>query len=115
MSVHYDPLLAKVIASAETRDAAIARASRRCASSPILGIRTNIPFLLAILEHPRFVAGDIDTGFLDRESATRSPRRSRPSRRRVAAARLPRRRSRAGARGAGTPCAIRSTRSRAGG
>ena len=35
----------------------------------MLGIRTNIPFLLAILQHPRFVAGDIDTGFLDAEGA----------------------------------------------
>ena len=34
---------------------------------PILGVRTNIPFLIGILEHPRFRAGDVDTGFLDRE------------------------------------------------
>jgi acetyl/propionyl-CoA carboxylase alpha subunit len=33
----------------------------------VLGIRTNIAFLLQILRHPRFVAGDIDTGWLDRE------------------------------------------------
>ena len=35
----------------------------------ILGIQTNIPFLLQILEHPQFVDASIDTGFLDRESA----------------------------------------------
>ena len=34
------------------------------------GIRTNIPFLLRILEHPAFRAGDVDTGFLDREGAS---------------------------------------------
>ena len=69
VSVHYDPMLAKVIASAETRDAAIARLAAALRAFPILGIRTNIPFLLRILEHPRFRAGDVDTGFLDREGA----------------------------------------------
>jgi acetyl-CoA carboxylase biotin carboxylase subunit len=33
----------------------------------VLGVRTNIPFLIALLEHPRFIAAAIDTGFLDRE------------------------------------------------
>jgi acetyl/propionyl-CoA carboxylase alpha subunit len=37
---------------------------------PILGIRTNMPYLLGILEHPRFREGTIDTGFLDSEGAT---------------------------------------------
>ena len=37
---------------------------------PILGIRTNVPLLIALLEHPRFVAGDIDTAFLDAEGDT---------------------------------------------
>jgi acetyl/propionyl-CoA carboxylase alpha subunit len=35
----------------------------------ILGVRTNIPFLLGVLEHPRFCAGEIDTAFLDEEGA----------------------------------------------
>jgi acetyl/propionyl-CoA carboxylase alpha subunit len=34
----------------------------------VLGIRTNIPFLIAILQHPRFVAGTIHTGWLDDEA-----------------------------------------------
>jgi acetyl/propionyl-CoA carboxylase alpha subunit len=37
---------------------------------PLRGIRTNIPYLLRILEHPAFRAGSVDTGFLDRESAS---------------------------------------------
>jgi 3-methylcrotonyl-CoA carboxylase alpha subunit len=65
--VHYDPLLAKVIASAETREAAIARLAAALRAYPILGIQTNIPFLIAVLEHPRFRAGDVDTAFVDRE------------------------------------------------
>ncbi len=69
VSVYYDPMVAKVIASAETRDAAIARLSAALREFPILGIRTNIPFLLRILDHPRFRAGAVDTGFLDGEGA----------------------------------------------
>ena len=69
ITVHYDPMIAKVIATAETRDHAIARLIAALRAYPILGIRTNIPFLLRILEHPRFRAGDVDTGFLDAEGA----------------------------------------------
>src|SRR5207253_6190914 len=68
--VQYDPLLAKVIATATTRDEAIARLSSALRAFPILGIHTNIPFLLRILDHPRFRAGDVDTGFLDTEGAS---------------------------------------------
>ncbi len=68
--VQYDPLLAKVIATATTRDEAIARLSSALRAFPILGVRTNIPFLLRILEHPRFRSGDIDTGFLDAEGSS---------------------------------------------
>ncbi len=67
IGVHYDPLMAKVIAHAETRDLARARLAAALRDFPILGVRTNIPFLLRVLEHPRFVAGTIDTGFLDRD------------------------------------------------
>ncbi len=69
ITVHYDPMLAKVIASAETRELAAERLIAALRGFPILGIRTNIPFLLRILEHPRFRAGSIDTGFLDGEGA----------------------------------------------
>jgi acetyl-CoA/propionyl-CoA carboxylase biotin carboxyl carrier protein len=67
VSVHYDPLLAKLIAWGETRDAARRRALAALRSYPILGIRTNIALLIELLEHPRFVAGSIDTGFIDEE------------------------------------------------
>ena len=42
---------------------------------PILGVQTNIPFLLRILEHPRFRSGEIDTAFLDNEGASLAARR----------------------------------------
>ena len=70
VSIHYDPLLAKVIARAETRDLAIARLASALRAYPVLGVRTNIPFLLRVIEHPAFRAGKVDTGFLDREGAT---------------------------------------------
>jgi len=68
--VHYDPLLAKVIATSATREDAIARLACALRDYPILGIRTNVEFLLRILDHPRFRAGEIDTGFLDAEGAS---------------------------------------------
>jgi acetyl-CoA carboxylase biotin carboxylase subunit len=67
VSVHYDPLLAKLIASGETRDIARRRLIVALQNYPILGIRTNGAFLQAVLDHPRFVAGDLDTRFLDVE------------------------------------------------
>jgi len=69
ISVFYDPMLAKLIVSAESREAAIARAIAALRQYIILGIRTNIPFLLNILQDPRFAAGDVHTGFLDAEGA----------------------------------------------
>ena len=65
ISVHYDPLVAKLIADGPTREVARRRAIEALRSFPILGIRTNVAFLIELLEHPRFVAGDIDTRFLD--------------------------------------------------
>jgi acetyl/propionyl-CoA carboxylase alpha subunit len=69
VSVHYDPMMAKLIAWAETREAARRRAIEALRAYPILGIRTNIPFLIRLLEHPRVISGDIDTGFIDFERA----------------------------------------------
>jgi acetyl-CoA carboxylase biotin carboxylase subunit len=67
--VHYDPLLAKLIVWAESRDAARRRAITALRNYAVLGIQTNIPFLIRLLEHPDFVGASIDTGFLDREAA----------------------------------------------
>ena len=67
--VHYDPIIAKVIASAETRPLAIARLSAALRAFPILGVHTNVPFLIRVLEDASFQRGEIDTAFLDREGA----------------------------------------------
>ena len=70
VSVHYDSLLAKLIVRGETREAARLRARHALGQFPILGIRTNVPLLARLLTHPRFVAGDLDTHFLDTEAAS---------------------------------------------
>jgi 3-methylcrotonyl-CoA carboxylase alpha subunit len=67
--VHYDPLLAKVIAAAETRELAIARLAAALRAFPILGIKTNIPFLIRVLDDPRFARAAMHTAFLDTEGA----------------------------------------------
>jgi len=67
--VHYDPMLAKLIAWGETRDAAIARASAALRAFPILGVRTNVAFLINVLNHSAFRAGELHTGFVDEHLA----------------------------------------------
>jgi acetyl/propionyl-CoA carboxylase alpha subunit len=70
VSVYYDPLLAKLVAWAETREAARQRLVAALRQFAVLGIRTNVPFLIRVLEHPRFGDGGIDTSFLDDEGRT---------------------------------------------
>jgi acetyl-CoA carboxylase biotin carboxylase subunit len=70
VSVFYDPMLAKLIVTGETREVAIARAIAALRRYIVLGIRTNIPFLLRILESSEFAAGAVHTGFLDNEGAS---------------------------------------------
>src|SRR5207245_8639642 len=71
VSIYYDPMIAKVIATAETRDLALARLAAALRAFPVLGLRTNIPFLLPVLEHPRFRKGAIGTEFSHPEAPAR--------------------------------------------
>jgi 3-methylcrotonyl-CoA carboxylase alpha subunit len=73
VSPHYDAMLAKVIAWAPTRDAAIERLNRGLEETDVRGIVTNIPFLSALLTHPDVRANAIDTGFIERELKTLAP------------------------------------------
>ena len=68
--VHYDSLVAKIVAHAATREAAIARLSAALRRTVVFGVRTNTTLLTRILAHPRFVAGDVDTGFVADELDT---------------------------------------------
>jgi len=63
---NYDSLLAKVIVHDVDRPAAIRRA-RRCLDEMVIeGPRTNIPFLRRIVNHPDYISGNVDTGFVAR-------------------------------------------------
>ena len=65
MPVEYDPLISKLVAYAATRDGAIARLARAVAEYRVVGICTTLPFFAWVLEQPAFLAGNIDTGFID--------------------------------------------------
>jgi 3-methylcrotonyl-CoA carboxylase alpha subunit len=67
VSPYYDAMLAKVIAWAPTRQAAIERLNRGLEETDVRGIVTNIPFLSALVTHPQVRANAIDTGFIERE------------------------------------------------
>ena len=73
VSPHYDAMLAKVIAWAPTRDAAIERLNRGLEDTDVRGIVTNIPFLSALVTHPHVRANAIDTGFIERELKNLTP------------------------------------------
>jgi propionyl-CoA carboxylase alpha chain len=70
VSPHYDPMLAKVIVHAPTRDEAAAALATALADARIHGVTTNRDLLVRTLRHPSFRAGDTDTGFLDRFDLT---------------------------------------------
>jgi 3-methylcrotonyl-CoA carboxylase alpha subunit len=67
VSPYYDAMLAKVITWAPTREVAIDRLNRALEETDVRGIVTNIPFLSALVTHPKVRANQIDTGFIERE------------------------------------------------
>ena len=67
VSMHYDALLAKIVAYADTRDTALARARAALRRLVVLGVRTNATLLSSILSHPRVRRGQVDTAFLESE------------------------------------------------
>ncbi len=69
VGIHYDPLLAKVIAHAATRDEAIGRLRHALEQTALLGLTTNRAHLIAILDQPAFRAGELNTRFLDEHLA----------------------------------------------
>jgi 3-methylcrotonyl-CoA carboxylase alpha subunit len=75
VTVHYDPLLAKLVTHGPDRDFAIARMRAALRETVVLGVRTNLVRLQAILDHPEFVVGNLHTGFLDehRQALAGSP------------------------------------------
>jgi acetyl-CoA carboxylase biotin carboxylase subunit len=64
--IYYDPLIAKLLCWATTRQNAIMRVKRALSEYTIRGIQTSIPFHLLVMDHPKFVAGEYDTTFIDK-------------------------------------------------
>jgi 3-methylcrotonyl-CoA carboxylase alpha subunit len=78
VSPYYDAMLAKVIAWAPRRAAAIGRLNQALGQTDIRGVVTNIPFLSALLAHPAVAANRINTGFIERELQNLSPAQAAP-------------------------------------
>src|SRR3954466_1964266 len=67
ISIYYDPMIAKLVTHAAPRGEAIAAQSRALDAFAIEGIRHNIPFLSALMAHPRWREGRLSTGFIAEE------------------------------------------------
>ena len=63
---YYDSLLAKLIVSGNTRMEAIARLQRALANFQVAGVHTTIPFLASLVERADFIAGRVNTGWLEK-------------------------------------------------
>ncbi|MBB5745635.1 acetyl/propionyl/methylcrotonyl-CoA carboxylase subunit alpha [Brevundimonas variabilis] len=70
VSQFYDPMIAKLIVHADTREAAATALARATGGVEVWPVRTNAGFLGRCLTHPRFFAGDVDTGFIGAEEST---------------------------------------------
>ncbi|HET9651224.1 MAG TPA: biotin carboxylase N-terminal domain-containing protein [Usitatibacter sp.] len=73
VSVFYDPMIAKLVVHGRDRAEAARRMQAALAGTSLLGVRTNLAFLERVVRHPAFLAGDTDTGFIERHRADLLP------------------------------------------
>lgn len=75
VSQFYDPMIAKLIVHEPTREAAAQALAVAASEVEVWPVKTNAGFLVKCLEHPRFISGDVDTGFIavEEEALTASP------------------------------------------
>jgi 3-methylcrotonyl-CoA carboxylase alpha subunit len=73
ISPHYDPLLAKIIVHAPSREAALVKLSDALRASRAVGCATNLAFIDALAAHPDVIRGNVDTGLIERELAALTP------------------------------------------
>jgi propionyl-CoA carboxylase alpha chain len=64
ISIHYDPMIAKLCTWAKTRDKALSAMSQALDEFEVEGIKHNVPFLSAVINHPHFASGKFTTGFI---------------------------------------------------
>jgi acetyl-CoA carboxylase biotin carboxylase subunit len=62
---HYDSLIGKLLVHGRNREEAIIRMRRALGEFVVDGVKTTIPFLERLFRHPRYLAADFDTGFID--------------------------------------------------
>ncbi len=67
VSIFYDPMIAKLVTHGPTRSLAVAAQARALDAFALDGIRHNVPFLSALMAHPRWKAGQLSTGFIAEE------------------------------------------------
>ncbi|HLF70878.1 MAG TPA: acetyl-CoA carboxylase biotin carboxylase subunit [Dehalococcoidia bacterium] len=73
---YYDSLLAKLIVWGENRGEALARLRRALGEYQVLGVKTTLPFHRQLADDPAFIAGEIDTRYIDRREKAPEPSRS---------------------------------------
>jgi len=73
ITIHYDPMIAKLIVHDRDREAAIRRMLAALRQTVILGTTTNLDFLMAIIDHPTFRAGNVHTRYVDENLADLLP------------------------------------------
>ncbi|KAG2178908.1 hypothetical protein INT43_001755 [Umbelopsis isabellina] len=64
VSVHYDPMIAKLVVRGEDRNDALRVLKRALDTYNIVGLNTNISFIKTVAEHPEFIKGEVETGFI---------------------------------------------------
>ncbi|MGB3018505.1 MAG: acetyl-CoA carboxylase biotin carboxylase subunit [Ignavibacteria bacterium] len=67
ISVYYDPMISKLVSHADDRESAIAKMKRALREYKLIGIKTNIPFLLSLLETEEFINGNYHTQYIENE------------------------------------------------
>jgi len=85
VTVHYDPMIAKVIAHGADRTEALARLARGLEQVEAAGVTTNRDFLIRLCRHPAFQAAALDTGFIDKHAGDLIPEADRAAPDRVLA------------------------------
>ncbi len=73
VTVNYDPMIAKIIATGADRAEAIRRLAGALEATEVVGLATNRSFLARIARHPAFAAAELDTGFIARNEAELLP------------------------------------------
>ncbi|KAI9244939.1 carbamoyl-phosphate synthase L chain, ATP binding domain-containing protein [Sporodiniella umbellata] len=64
ISVHYDPMISKLVVHGENRNDALRRFRRALEQYQVVGLNTNISFIKTVCEHPEFIKGEVETGFI---------------------------------------------------